>query len=511
MGLEQDWAEATPLASGQATPMQPTGVPSLQQQFEQAAPPPAMGDVAINAIAKGVANLLNTPETLKHLLALGLNQIPGSSVLPGIKTTAENPTNTPMDVMTNMGLVDPAKNPQTPVQRVVDAAIQTAVGSAAIPAGGVMGAVKSAAVGAMSGASAQTTKEATEGILGETGSTLLAIAVGAVTPFAMKALTDSSKRVLVGGTKKQTLQEAQAVGYVVEPSAVRGPSSKLEAIAGKASIAQEAAIRNQQVTNKLAVKALELPDNTPLSPALLDELKKRVVKPYEEVEQLRASMTDLPWFPRYHSQSLLEELKQARQDSKSLWASFFRTPDEGVRKAAKATDALAQSLENDIDMIATAAGKPDLLERLKAARLYYAKINDVEKAMNVGSGNISLPILGRMVDQGKPLSGELELAGRFAQAFPRVAREIEVVPPSGVSGTDAASSAMLSVGGAAASGSPAGMVAGGAPLLRGPARNKVLSPKYQKNLLTEPKPPTSPATAAAQSAITTTTQLANEE
>lgn len=503
MGLEQDWAEATPLTGGQQTPMNTTGTPSLAQAWEQSAPPPAMGDVAINAIAKGVANLLNTPETLKHLLALGLNQIPGSSALPGIKTAAENPTNTPMDVMTQMGMVDPAKNPQTGAQRIVDLAIQTAVGSAAIPGGGVAGAVRNAAIGATSGAASQATKELT-------GSDLLAVAVGMGTPFAIKALTDSAKQVLVSGTRKQTLQDAQAAGYVVEPSAVRGPSSKLEALAGKASIAQEAAIRNQQVTNNLAAKALGLPENTPLSPALLDELKKRAAAPYEEVEALRASQTDLPWFQRYHSQSLLDELKQARQDSKAFWQSYFRTPDEGVKKAAQASDALASSIEGDIDMIAQASGKEDLLQRLKAARMYYARIYDVEKAMNVGSGNVSLPVLGRMMDQGKPLTGELAMAGRFAQAFPRVAREVESVPPSGVSGTDAASSALLATVGAAGTGSPAGMVAGGAPLLRGPARNKVLSPDYQKNLLKEPKPPTPPATAAGQAGIAATTQAAND-
>lgn len=512
MGLEEDWANATPLSGGQATPMNQTGVPSLQQQFDQSAPPPSMGDVAMNAVPKGLANLLNTPVTLSNLIMAGLANLPGMEHFKDAQAAMQTPIpNYPMQAAEKVGLVDPSKNPQTPVQRIVDAAIQTAVGSAVIPGGGAMGAVRNAAVGATSGAAAQTTKEATEGILGDTGSTLLAVAVGAATPFAMKAITDSSKQLLISGTRKQTLKDAQAVGYSVEPSAIRTPSSKLEAVAGKASIAQEAAIRNQQVTNGLAAKALGLPESTQLSPALLDDLKLRVAKPYEEVEALRASQTNLPWFPRYHSQSLVDELKQARQDATVLYKQYYRQPDQGVLKAAEAASATAKSIEGDIDMIASAAGKPKLLEQLQAARLLYARINDVEKALNVGSGNVSAPIIGRMLDQGKPLSGELQIIGRFAQSFPRVAREIEGVPPSGVSGTDAASSAMLAVGGSAAAGNPAGAVAGGAPLLRGPARNKVLSPKYQKDLLAEPAPPTPTGTAAARAGMAVNTQLSNEQ
>jgi hypothetical protein len=528
-------AGPSPVSGGMASDPE---LPTQAQPGRPSTPEPSMGDVAINAIAKGVANLLNTPETLKHLLALGLNQIPGSSVVPGIKTMAENPTNTPMDAMTKMGLVDPAKNPQTGSQRIVDMAIQTAVGSAAIPGGGVL---KSAVTGAVSGAAAQTTKEVT-------GSDLLAIAVGMGTPFAIKALTDSAKQILVSGTRKQTLQDAQAAGYVVEPSSVRAPSSKLEAIAGKASIAQESAIRNQQVTNNLAAKTIGLPEDTPLTMGVIEDLRKEAGAVYKEVADVSPTAA-----------KALGQLQQARYDASDYFRYYNRTGDPKAGKMARAFQAKADDLEKLIEGEAqkivevygakaagaapssstsavgfatpstagpaatesastinlekigeTTAGAPDLMARLKAARTLIARTHDVERALNLGSGNVSAPILGRMFDQGRPLTGELSLVGRFAQAFPRVAREVEAVPPSGVSGHDAASSAILSVGGAAAAGSPAGMVAGGAPLLRGPARNTVLSPKYQKGLLAEPKPPTPISTAAGQAGIAVTTQAANE-
>lgn len=495
MGLDQDWESAAPVAA--ATPQ-----PSLQQQFEQSGPGPSMGDVALNAVPKGIANLLNTPMTLASLIMHGIANLPGAGHLTGLQEAAKNPTlnsNAPMDVATQLGLVNPAKNPQTGPQRIVDTAIQAAIGAAAVPAGGAMGALKGAAIGATSGAAAQTTKEVT-------GSDLLAVVAGVATPFAIRAMADTGKKLLVTATQKATLQEAQQAGFVVEPSSVRQPSSKLESIAGKAAIAQQATAQNQVMANQLAAKSIGLPENTPLSPSLLDELKKKVIKPYEDVEALRASATDLPWFPRYHSASLLDELKEARQQTTMLYKSYWATPNEGVLKAAEAAAATAKSIEGDIDMIAKAAGKPELLDQLKASRLLYARINDIEKAMNVGTGNVSMPILGRMVDKGAPLTGDLKLIGRFAQAFPRVAREVESVPPSGVSGVDAASSAVLGIGGAAAAGNPIGAVAGGLPLLRGPARNRVLSKGYQSDLLTPPATPTPAKLTAIRAGIVGKTQ-----
>lgn len=466
-------------------------------------PEPSMGQVAANAVPKGIANFLNTPITLSNLIMQGIAALPGAGHLTGLQEAAANPelkANGPMDAMKEAGLVRPEAEPQTGPQRIVDAAIQTAIGAAAVPAGSVPQIVKGAVVGATSGAAAQTAKELT-------GSDLLAVVIGAGTPFAVKAVTDPSKRIILPQTAQDTLKQAQAAGYVVEPSKVRTPSSKLESVAGKASIAQEAVERNQTVTDQMAAKSLGLPENTPLSPSLLGELKKRVIEPYKQVDllhqQARESGT-LEYFPRYHSASLMDELTAARQEASALWKSYGRNHDIGVMKAAKAADGAVDSIEADIERVAEASGQPELLTQLKGARMLYARIMDVESAMNVGTGHVSAPILGRMLDKGKPLGDQLAVVGKFANAFPRVAREAEGVPPSSVSGTDAASAAVLSMGGAAAAGHPAGAVAGGAPLLRGPARNTVLSPGYQKDLLTPPKPPTPAGVTAGRATITGT-------
>jgi hypothetical protein len=91
-----------------------------------------------------------------------------------------------------------------------------------------------------------------------------------------------------------------------------------------------------------------------------------------------------------------------------------------------------------------------------------------------------------------------------------VAKEIETTPPAGVSGTDAAASALLATT-AGANVGPVGLAAGGIPLLRTPARNRVLSSEYQQQLAVPAKPPASPGTVAARSGMAAITQANNEQ
>lgn len=460
--------------------------------------PPSTARVALNAIPKGVANLLNTPVAIENLARAGLSLIPG---VPESYTTPK--PNRPMELAEQVGLVDPAMNPQTGVQRIVDTAIQAGVSNLIVPGSGV----RSAVVGATSGAVGQTVEELT-------GSKVAGLVAGVVTPLALRSVQSRAKSPLQTPGREQTLKDARALGFVVEPASVKPSASvnRVSDIAGKASIAQEAAIRNQQAANRVAARSLELPDDSPITPSVLEQVRKRAAQPYEEIEQLRQSLKQsgtLSWFPRYHSPSLIEELKQARADTTALYRAYYHsaTPDPAILNRAKQSQQLVDAIERDIEMIANVAGKPELIDRLAKGRQLLAKSYDVEKALNIGDFNVSLPVLGRMLDQGRPLSGELATAGRFAQAFPRVAREGATIPPPTSSGATAASSAVLGTAGYAAAGGPAGMLAAGLPLLRGPARNYLLSKGYQNSLLREP---VSLATAGARAALTGRTLLEME-
>ena len=458
-----------------------------------ATPEPSTWEVAKNAVPKGIANLINAPVSIKNLAMQGVAALPFTGHFPSIKEAAEPTPNYPMQAAEQYGMVDPSKNPQTGVQRVVDTAVQAGVGAAAGP-GGV---VRNLATGVTSGAVAQTTKEIT-------GSDLLAIATGIMTPLAASALTRPSAAKLGTATGEQTLKEAQEAGYVVQPSTVK-PSfttNRIESVAGKAAVAQDASIRNQATTNKLAAQSIGLADDTPLTMSTLQQVREKAAKPYEEIENLmQQSRQSMAWFPRYHEKNLLEQLKQARADANAHYRHYDRSADPATLKQAKAADAVADSIERDMEHIASSLGRPELVEQLKAARQLYARTYDVERALNLGDGNVSASIIGRMLDQGRPLSGELKIVGKFAQAFPRMSRDASMVPPPGVSGTDAASSAFLGTAGYGMAG-PMGIAAAGLPLLRAPARNLVLSQGYQSRLLPAPRPlPVGPLSRATGAVI----------
>ena len=491
MGWQDDpIAEDEPQASAQPWMNDPADAPEAQ-----AAPTPTMGQVALNAIPKGVANFLNTPNAINHLILKGVASIPGMDSMPEVKKFLEEGAekfarNGPMHLMEQAGIVDPAKNPQTGMQRVVDSAVQSALGAL-----GFGGGAAGAAMGALSGATSQGVKNAT-------GSDALALAAGIVTPYAagkavsagvnaVNAMRGANKSSLLEKAGEKTFRKARQMGMVVEPSKVRGPSDLVESVAGKAKIAQEAIEHNAKQATLWAKRDLGLPDNAPLSRDLLDQYKKTVIQPYKEVDQLfrqaKASGT-LPYFPRYHSQSLTDEFVEASQDAKSLWRAYSEASvkDINVLKAAKAADKKVEAIVKDIDMVAQHAGVKDLPARVAAAKKLYAKASDVEAALNPGSGHVSLEVLGSLRKESEKLSGRLKDLGDFALQFPRSARSLEKSAPSGVSGTDAGVGATLATVGAAGSGSLIGAAAGGLPLLRGPAGRHVLSDVYQDSLLNIP-------------------------
>lgn len=459
-------------------------------------PEPSTVDVALNAIPKGAANLLNAPVVLKNLAMKGIASLPFAGHFPALQEAAEPTPNFPMQAAEQIGVVDPAKNPQTFVQRIVDTAVQAGVGAAAGP-GSLL---RNVATGLTSGAAGQATKEVT-------GSDLLGMAAGVLTPFAISAASSirTAPATMAGHeVRNETLKEAQGLGFVVQPSTVK-PSfatNRLESVAGKAAVAQDASLRNQNIANKVAARSIGLADDAPLTLGTINKVREEAGKAYDDVENLmQQSRQNMAWFPRYHEKNLVEQLKQARADANAFYKQYDRNADPATLKQAKAMEAHAESIDRDMGHIASSLGQPELIARLKAARQLYARTYDVERALNLGDGNVSLPIIGRMLDQGRPLSGELKIAGKFAQAFPRFSREAASVPSPYSSGTDAASSAMLGTAGYGAAGGPAGLVAAGLPLLRAPARNIVLSQRYQSGLLPAPSAP-STVSPLFQSAMT---------
>jgi hypothetical protein len=282
-----------------------------------------------------------------------------------------------------------------------------------------------------------------------------------------------------------TLKEAQDAGYAVVPSQVN-PSfvgNRLESVAGKAAMNQDAVLKNQQVTNTLARKAVGLPENVPLTPHALELRRTELSAPYREVSGLSPI-----------AKQALEKLREARAEAKSYWLHYDRTATPESQKTAKKWDQRADIAERVIEQQAARAGKPELANELRQARREIAKTYDVERALSVGDGNVDARILARAIDRGVPLTGELATIAKFSDAFPQLTRSAAGNPTPGVSAIEPLAVGGFGLGG---QGSGLGWWPAGLPFLRGPVRSTLLSDLYQRNFAR----PNYSATMVAENAL----------
>lgn len=284
--------------------------------------------------------------------------------------------------------------------------------------------------------------------------------------------------------KVAALQAGQEAGYVVPPSAVN-PSwinKRLESIAGKAAMSQEASVRNQGVTNSLARQAVGVPENVPLSNQALQGIRTAAGKPYQEVSGLSPIAAQD-----------LEALKQARFDMNAYFKHYNVSADPASLAKAKEAQNLASMLEDSLTNEAQSAGRADLIPQLTQARQQIAKTYDLGRALNDTTGDVSAPVIGALLKKGKPLTNELQTVGKFSQAFPQYVRDGAKIPTPGVSKSEAILGALLGSGGAVATGNPMGAALGALPLISGPVRSMLLSKPYQAMMAKIPQQ-TSPET-----------------
>jgi hypothetical protein len=270
-------------------------------------------------------------------------------------------------------------------------------------------------------------------------------------------------------TKDASLKAGLDAGYVV-PRSLYNPSfmsNRLESIGGKAATSQQASIDNQQVTNNIFRNAFNLPDDAPLSIGALEKVRQQAYEPYKAVADLSPG-----------AKNTLQELKQARADAKGWFNAYNRSASPDDLAKAQEFQSVADIAEEVLEDYAKAGGKPELIGDLRQARKTIAKTYTGERALNRATGDVNAAVLGRLYDKGKPLSDGLDQIGRFATAFPKVARSNQ--DGAGISALEPMSSAMYATAGQLASGNAAGLLAGGLPLLRSPARSLALSKSLQK-------------------------------
>jgi hypothetical protein len=316
----------------------------------------------------------------------------------------------------------------------------------------------------------------------------------------------------------QILADSRKAGYVVPP-ATTNPNilnRAMEGFAGKASVAQLAAIKNQPITDNLARSALNLPQDAELTPETMEQVRAPAGEVYGQVagagrfqvdDQYKTDLSKLSEtanviksdLPNYRSgaQSEVQDLstslvpengsmdantavalsKDLRKNANANFSLAARTGDSTRLDIARAQQAAAAAVEDQLSRHLESMGLGDLSARWDEARRTIAKSYSVQNALD-GAGHVDATKLGKQLIKGKPLSGELETAANFANAFPKAARVLpgkESMP--GMSPLDVYGSVATSV----ATHNPLPLLIGpGRMVARGAALSKAMQPKATK-------------------------------
>lgn len=311
---------------------------------------------------------------------------------------------------------------------------------------------------------------------------------------------------------------AQREGFVVTPGSLTPTGANVikERIAGKTYLEQLASIKNQQMADKIARRAVGLAENSALTPEAMKSIRAtEYTKGYEPIKKLgniaadNAYLDDLinieskytgpsKSFPeavpdevgkliskytvdRFDAADAVDVIKNLREQA----SGNFR---KGENALAKSQLDISTALESQIARNLEASGDPklaNLLEQFKASRQRMAISHTIEDAIRVGSGSVDAKKLSRDIQNDKFMTGDLKTIAEFANTFPRVN-----VPPSTIGTPGAGTVLGRSLSGAGAftgavvGGGPGAFVGAIAPeLLSAYTRQRMLSPKGQANIL----------------------------
>ncbi len=179
---------------------------------------------------------------------------------------------------------------------------------------------------------------------------------------------------------------------------------------------------NGTVWNKLSRRELGLPENSmPIKGGYLGELngvpitdlndyRKVMAEPYREVAKLN---------PKTAAQ--LQELNSTRGDMRDAYRDATTGGHADDWKRFREANQKAQLLEGEIDATAVSLGQPQLVKRLREARTKIAQSYATENATDASTGIVNAISLGKQLNEGVPLTGELKKIADFANSFYREA------------------------------------------------------------------------------------------
>lgn len=270
--------------------------------------------------------------------------------------------------------------------------------------------------------------------------------------------------------KDRAWNDARKEGFVAPPSAVEPSfiSNRGESLGGKAAINQQAAITNQEVANKLGRRAAGLGPDEPLTDANLAAARAKLAAPYDEISALSLN-----------AKQAWDITRESRRLANLEWKHYNASQDPAVMLKAQKLEADAAFFEQFIEAEAKNLGRPDLIDRLRTARMKLAQNYDVQRAVN--TGDVSLRDIAKVYEEkgDKGMTGDLAVMARFANTFYKYTQEGAKVQPPGVSKVEMLASLGLGGGGYAAAGWP-GVAAAALPWMSHAARPLMLSKAMQR-------------------------------
>lgn len=284
------------------------------------------------------------------------------------------------------------------------------------------------------------------------------VAQGATT-LLNKAQGAMATRAAQNAERDAVLEASQRAGYVVPPATVNPniATKTLESVGGKVATAQDASLKNQEVTNTLARRALGLADDAPMSRPILAKMREDAGQAYQAVkdfgaqvnlrfkpdQQLAKDVADIgaglqsaqKTYPSIFSNADIAALKtdlmkaaspadiiEAVKQLRSSASANFKAFDQPEKLAlARAQRDAAEALDNFAERQLTASGQPNLAADYQAARMQIAKIHDVETAMKKKGGNVDANVLAAINERKGTLTDELATIADFASTFQKAA------------------------------------------------------------------------------------------
>jgi hypothetical protein len=300
------------------------------------------------------------------------------------------------------------------------------------------------------------------------------------------------------GEQGKILEEGRRLGMVAPPTQAHPGfiNRALEGISGKSATQQDSSIKNADAVYAIAQREAGLGANTPLNTANLKTQVGIQAQPYREITAIEP--TGALKHPPFKSPTkTLEEIQSLRAQSKAEWLHFNTQHDPVIKKRALELSGKADELETTLEAYARQANRPDLVDKVREARVAMAKNYTVQRSMDGSSFDPAK--LSQLESRGKaPLTGDLKTVMDMYREFPKAMNAPQkggspgvnqllpwlTMPAGGTLGT------MLGGPSGGVAGTMIGLLAGQA--IPPAMRSLILSDMYQA-LMATPKPVSNPA------------------